>query len=167
MEVVRDDHVRLARRRTSKASDRQWADLADLVFSIAREIKFAGYSREEAVSLSLTEGTVMRHLHRHPGTTASRLAHLSGLQRSNLSTVLGSLENKGLIERRSSTEDGREVQIHPTARGTSNYTLVRKEWAERVAAAAGDANDLDSAVALLRNVEAGLVRLRQTGAQTP
>ena len=53
------------------------------------------------------------------------------------------------------------MKIYPTARGTSNYALVRKEWAELVAAAAGDATDLDSAVALLRKVEAGLVQLRQ------
>ncbi len=156
-----DGQARRGRRRTSNASADQWADLADLVFSIAREIKFHGYSSKEAVSLSPSEATVMLHLHRHPGTTPSRIAHASGLQRSNLSTVLGGLEKIGLIERRTSVEDGREVKIYPTARGTSNYALVRKEWAELVSAAAADATDLDSAVAVLRKVEAGLVRLRQ------
>ena len=156
-----DGQARRVRRRTSNASADQWADFADLVFSIAREIKFRGYSGKEAVSLSPSEATVMLHLHRHPGTTPSRIANASGSQRSNLSTVLGGLEGMGLIERRNSVEDGREVKIYPTARGTSNYALVRKEWAELVAAAAGDATDLDSAVALLRKVEAGLVQLRQ------
>jgi DNA-binding MarR family transcriptional regulator len=165
---VGDGQARRGRRRTStNASAGQWADLADLVFSIAREVKFHGYSSKEAVSLSPSEATVMLHLHRHPGTTPSRIAHASGLQRSNLSTVLGGLEEMGLIERRTSVEDGREVKIFPTTRGTSNYALVRKEWADLVSAAAGDATDLDSSVAVLRKVEAGLVRLRQGDQQAP
>jgi DNA-binding MarR family transcriptional regulator len=161
------DQVRRRRRHTSNASDDQWADFADLVFTIAREIKFPGYSSKEAVSLSPSEGIVMRYLHLHPGTTPSRLAHASGLQRSNLSTVLGGLEEKGVLERRSSAEDGREVRIYPTARGTSNFALVRKEWADRVSAAAGGDTDLDAAVALLRKVEAGLVRQRQSDKHAP
>jgi DNA-binding MarR family transcriptional regulator len=151
----------------SSASADQWADFADLVFSISREIKFRGYSSKEAVSLSPSEATVMLHLHRHPGTSPSRIAHASGLQRSNLSTVLGGLENMGLIERRTSAEDGREVKIYPTARGTSNYAVVRKEWAELVSAAAGDTTDLDTAVAVLRKIEAGLVGLRQGDKRAP
>ncbi|MEV6324095.1 MarR family transcriptional regulator [Nocardia sp. NPDC051787] len=154
-------------RRVSKASADQWADFADLVFAISREIKFPAYVNPEAVSLTPSEGTVMRYLHRHPGTTPSRVAHASGLQRTNLSTVLRSLEGKGLVERRSSAADGREVEIYPTAQGTSNYALVRKLWSECVYAATGDTADLDSTVALLRKVEAGLVQLRQGGEQAP
>ncbi|WP_406278622.1 MarR family transcriptional regulator [Nocardia sp. NBC_00881] len=161
MRAVGDDQAGNGRRRASNASDDLWADFADLVLIISREIQFRGYSSKEAVSLSPSEGIVMRYLHRHPGAIPSRIAHASGLQRSNLSTVLRGLEDKGVIERRSSAEDGREVKIYPTARGTSNYALVRAEWAGLVSAAAGDAADLGSAVALLRRVEAGLVGHRQ------
>jgi DNA-binding MarR family transcriptional regulator len=150
-----------ARERTAQASEGQWADFADLVLIISREIQFHGYASKEAVSLSPSEGIVMRYLHRHPGTTPSKIAQASGLQRSNLSTVLRGLEAKGVIDRRSSDDDGREVKIYPTSLGTSNYALVRKEWAGLVAAAAGDKAGLESAVALLRRVEAGLVALRQ------
>ncbi|MCZ4588173.1 MarR family transcriptional regulator (plasmid) [Rhodococcus pseudokoreensis] len=169
MGIVGENQVRQRRGRGStapkQAPDGQWADFADLVLTISREIKFGDYSSEEAVSLSPSEGVVMRYLHRHPGSIPSRVAHASGLQRSNLSTVLRGLEDRGLIERRSGVDDAREVQIFPTARGTSNYALVRTEWAELVSAAAGGDADLDAAVALLQRVEAGLVRLRQAGEQ--
>ena len=143
-----------------RATEDRWAEFADLILIISREIQFRGYTAKEAVSLSPSEGIVMRYLHRNPGTTPGRVAHASGLQRSNLSTVLGGLERKGVIERRSSAADGREIKIYPTPLGTSNYALVRNEWAELVSTAAADATDLDPALALLRKVAAGLVELR-------
>ena len=72
----------------AQPSEEQWADFADLVFFISREIKFGGYSSEEAISLSPSEGVVMRYLFRHPGAIPSKVAEAAGLQRSNLSTVL-------------------------------------------------------------------------------
>jgi DNA-binding MarR family transcriptional regulator len=151
--------------RTAPATEEQWADLADLVFFIAREIKFGGYTSEEAISLSPSEGIVMRYLFLHPGAIPSKIAEAAGLQRSNLSTVLRSLEKKGVLERRSSTEDAREVHLYPTPRGTSNYALVRKEWARRVAEAAGDTEDIQDTITLLRKVQTGLVELRQSSGE--
>jgi DNA-binding MarR family transcriptional regulator len=150
--------------RSVQPSEVQWADFADLVFFIAREINFGGYSSEEAISLSPSEGVVMRYLFRHPGAMPSKVAEAAGLQRSNLSTVLKSLEKKGVLERRPSAEDAREVHIHPTALGKSNYALVRKEWARRVSEAVGDTGDIEDTIALLRKVQAGLVELRQPDA---
>jgi DNA-binding MarR family transcriptional regulator len=87
------------------------------------------------------------------------------LQRTNLSTVLRGLERKGLVERRHSPEDGRGVTVHVTTRGKSNYALVRNEWAKAVSHATGkDARDLDSALALLTKVEAGLINTRPRSA---
>jgi DNA-binding MarR family transcriptional regulator len=145
----------------ARPSEEQWADFADLVFFISREITFGGYSSEEAISLSPSEGVVMRYLFRHPGAIASKVAEAAGLQRSNLSTVLKSLEKKGVLERRPSAEDAREVHIYPTPLGKSNYALVRKEWARRVWAAVGHTGDIGNTIELLRKVQAGLVQLRQ------
>jgi DNA-binding MarR family transcriptional regulator len=152
------------RRRTSaeSADDRRWADLADLVLIIAREIQFRGYTDERAVPLSQSEGMVMRHLVDVPGEPPSRIAAASGLQRTNLSTVLRGLESKGLIERRASPEDGRGVIVVATERGVRNYALVRGEWAAAVSSAAGvDTAGLDAALGLLRAVEGGLVGARK------
>jgi DNA-binding MarR family transcriptional regulator len=74
-------------------------------------------SDARAVPLTQAEGMVMRHLLAEPGAPASRIADGTGLQRPNLSVVLRGLEEKGLIERRASAEDGRVVTVHPTERG--------------------------------------------------
>jgi DNA-binding MarR family transcriptional regulator len=148
-------------RPTEQPSEEQWADFSDLVLTISREIKFHGYSSEEAFSLSPSQGIVMRYVLRHPGSISSKVAHASGLQRSNLSTVLRSLEDLGLLERRSNSEDGREVEIYPTPLGLSNYAVVRKEWARLVSEAAGDTANIEPTLELLRTIETGLVQLRQ------
>ena len=143
------------------ASEEQWAEFADHVLEIAREIQFQGYLSPEAVSLTPSEGTVMRFLFPHPGTLPSEVASATGLQRSNLSAVLRGLEKKELIERLGDPEDGRWVRIHPTAKAIRNYALVRQEWASAVATAAAGDPAVENALPLLAKVRAGLVRLRQ------
>jgi len=141
--------------------DPRWADLADLILIIAREIQFHGYQDPEAVPLTQSEGMVMRHLQDHPGAAPSQIAAATGLQRTNLSAVLRGLERKGLVERRASTDDLRGATIHPTEHGRRNYALVRQEWASAVSGAAGlDTSSLDCALTLLRDIQAGLTATR-------
>jgi DNA-binding MarR family transcriptional regulator len=148
-----------------RSPDTRWADLADLVLIIAREIQFRGYADERAIPLTQSEGMVMRFLLAGPDAIPSRIAAATGLQRTNLSTVLRGLERKGLIERQASPDDAREVTVRPTTRGKNNYALVRQEWAATVCAAAGnDASGLDATLGLLRVVEAGLASARPAAA---
>jgi DNA-binding MarR family transcriptional regulator len=148
-------------RRRKHVADEQWAEFADHVLEIAREIQVRGYSSPEAVSLTPSEGTVMRHLFRHQAALPSEVAFATGLQRSNLSTVLRGLEEKGLIERVADPEDGRWVRIHPTPKAVRNYEIVRREWGAAVAAAADGDPAVEAALPLLARVRAGLGRLRQ------
>ena len=142
--------------------DQRWADLADLVLIISREIQFRRYTDERAIHLSQSEGMVMRYLKRDPAATPSRIAAATGLQRTNLSTVLRGLERKGFIERRAHSGDGRGVTVHSTERGRGNTVLVRQEWAAAVsAAAADDDTHLDAALTLLSAVETGLTGTRR------
>jgi DNA-binding MarR family transcriptional regulator len=143
------------------ATEEQWADFADHVLEIAREIQFRGYTSPEAVSLTPSEGTVMRYLFPQPGALPSQVAFATGLQRSNLSAVLRGLEEKGLIERVADPEDGRWVRIHPTAKAVRNYALVRREWGSAVATAAEGDPAVEATLPLLAKVRAGLARLRQ------
>src|SRR5215475_15753702 len=80
----------------------RWARLADLVLIIAREIQFRGYSDKRAVPLTASEGMVMRYLQSHPVAPPNQIASATGIQRTNLSTLLRGLESKGLLARRSS-----------------------------------------------------------------
>ena len=116
--------------------DQGWAELADLVLVVAREIQFRGYTDERAVRLSQSEGMVMRYLQRDPAAPPSRIAAATGLQRTNLSTVLRGLEHKGLVERRAYPDDARGVTVHLTELGKTNYSLVRREWGTAVSGAA-------------------------------
>jgi DNA-binding MarR family transcriptional regulator len=148
-------------RQLKRVAEDQWAEFADHVLEIDREIQVRGYSSPEAVSLTPSEGTVMRYLFRDPGALPSEVASATGLQRSNLSAVLRGLEEKGLVERMTDPEDGRWVRIHPTRKAIRNYALVRREWGAAVAAAAEGDPAVAAAVPLLAKVRAGLVRLRQ------
>ena len=151
------------RTHTSRRTNDQerWADLADLVLVIAREIQFRGYTDERAVQLTPSEGMVMRYLQGEPAAPPSRIAAATGLQRTNLSTVLRGLEGKGLIERRSHPDDGRGVTVQRTERGKANYALVRREWSAEVSAAAGgDTRNLGGALELLRTVQENLIATR-------
>jgi DNA-binding MarR family transcriptional regulator len=143
------------------ATEEQWAAFADHVLEISREIQFRGYTSAEAVSLTPSEGTVMRYLFAHPGALPSQVASATGLQRSNLSVVLRGLEEKELIERAADPEDGRWVRIHPTDKAIRNYALVRREWASAVATAAEGDPAVETALPLLAKVRDGLVRLRK------
>jgi DNA-binding MarR family transcriptional regulator len=146
---------------TKRPTEERWAEFADHVLEIAREIQFRGYTSPEAVSLTQSEGTVMRYLFAQPGALPSQVAAATGLQRSNLSAVLRGLEEKGLIERVPDPEDGRWVRVHPTAEALRNYALVRREWGSAVAAAARGDPAVEKAVPLLAKVRAGLVGLRE------
>jgi DNA-binding MarR family transcriptional regulator len=161
----------------------RWADLADLALIISRELQYRGYSDEQAIALTQSEGMVMRHLLEGepagsgqiaaPGQTGgstrgaapSQIAAATGLQRTNLSTTLRGLERKGLIERQANPTDGRGVTVSPTDLGRANYIRVRREWAIAVReAAANDATHLDAALSLLTKIQEGLARSRP---QTP
>jgi DNA-binding MarR family transcriptional regulator len=96
-----------------------------------------------------------------PPAPPSRIATATGLQRTNLSTVLRGLEHKGLIERRADPGDGRGVTVHATDHGRANYALVRREWAAAVSAAAHhDSTHLDATLTLLGTMETGLAKSR-------
>jgi DNA-binding MarR family transcriptional regulator len=154
-------------RKLSAADERRWTELADLALVISREIQYHGYTDERALSLTPSEGMVMRHLLKSGPVAPNEIAAATGLQRTNLSTTLRGLEQNGLIQREANPSDGRRVTVSPTDRGRSNYALVRHEWAAEVAEAAGhDTTHLDAAVSLLSEVKDGLVRAR-TQDQSP
>jgi DNA-binding MarR family transcriptional regulator len=143
------------------ADETRWADLADLALVVGRELQYRGYSHDQALSLTQSEGMVMRHLLQGDPAAPSQIAAATGLQRTNLSTTLRGLEHKGLIQRKANPSDGRGVTVTATERGRTNYALVRHEWVSAVATAAGhDTTHLDTALTLLTTVKEGLIKTR-------
>jgi len=144
------------------AVEERWAELADLALIISREIQYRGYSDQRTASLTQSEGIVMRYLLQGEAVAApSQIAAATGLQRTNLSTTLRGLEQKGLVQRQTNPNDGRGITVSPTDHGRSNSALARQEWATAVGAAADhDTTHLDATLTLLTAVRDGLVRMR-------
>lgn len=144
-----------------KGDAERWAELADCVLVIAREIQFRGYKDPRAVSLTATEGMVMRYMQDHPIAAPKQIAAAVGLQRSNLSTLMAGLERRGLIERTMSEGDRRGVTVRLTEAGRRNYMIVRREWAAAVAnAVENDTRGLKGTLGLLKDIAAGLIAMR-------
>src|SRR5207244_12077081 len=74
--------------------------------------------------LSLTEGRVIWELAQRERTTASELAAELGLDTGYLSRILAGFEQKGLIERRPSGDDGRRVIIALNEAGKALYATL-------------------------------------------
>ena len=70
---------------------------------------------------SLTEARVIYELAHHERTTATHLSRELGLDAGYLSRILRSFEERGLIERRASEEDGRRNLVSLTSRGEAAF----------------------------------------------
>jgi DNA-binding MarR family transcriptional regulator len=67
-------------------------------------------------------------------TTASRLAHAIGLDRTVTTRYLTRLENAGLVARSADTADARATRVELTAAGADAVTKMRKRLAATVGA---------------------------------
>ena len=114
--------------------------------------------------LSLTEGRVVWELAQHEQATASELAAELGLDTGYLSRILGGFEKRGLIDRKPSERDGRQVVIALTAAGRALYASIDSSSRGAVAAMLGelDRADQDRLVAALETAEKLLGRSRKS-----
>lgn len=135
------------------ASSDPLAELADLVLNVGRLIRARTPTGEDLVPLNETERTVMRLVDLHPGSTPTALARRAGLQRTNVSAAVTSLEGKGMVERRGSS-DGRSVGLHPTTRSADNLQRLRQAWSTELGPAlSDDLADVERCTALLARLE--------------
>jgi DNA-binding MarR family transcriptional regulator len=73
--------------------------------------------------------------------TAGRLAELTGMSTSAITTVLDRLERAGVIERTADPADRRKVIVTPTYRHEAARAAVFTELGERFGAVLGDYDD--------------------------
>ena len=136
------------------------ADIADAVFLLHREIKLQTAGAPGVVHLRPSEGMIMRLVDHNAGLTVTELAELSGLQRTNVSSALTCLENKGLVEKRPDPLDGREVRVHATPLAHENIRSLRQQWASLLRTALGSASGGADALSFLSRLAGGLVEAR-------
>ncbi|NYE35558.1 DNA-binding MarR family transcriptional regulator [Nocardioides cavernae] len=133
-----------------------FAELADLLLNVGRLVRARTPSDAAGVPLSETERTVMRLVDLFPGSSPSDIAERGRLQRSNVSAALRTLEDKGMVERTSTS--GRGVAVHATDLADRNLAALRAAWGRELALPlADDVDAVRRCVALLTRLEGRLI----------
>jgi DNA-binding MarR family transcriptional regulator/N-acetylglutamate synthase-like GNAT family acetyltransferase len=137
------------------------AELDEQVEAVRRFSRF--YTRRIGVlhkgllgsSLSLTEGRVLYELAQRELATATALAHELGLDEGYLSRILNGFTKRGLIERRVSERDGRQIILALTDQGREMFAAIDARSHDEVAAMLRELNGADQSrlVAAFETVE--------------
>ena len=149
-------------------TDERFAQLADLVIDIAREIRIRGSAGgRRSAPLTQTQSHVMRHVHNNPGCTSSGIADATGLRRANVSATLGELRDLGFVRSRPDEYDGRSIRIEPTKKAVDMIDRLRHSWGDLLAESWGDEGvrgqaSLDRVIARLESVMEELAESRAT-----
>src|ERR1700723_580417 len=91
----------------------------------------------ELQEFSWTQKMVLSRLEKDGPATAADLARAEGVRPQSMSTALGLLEKKGLVERKAHPTDGRQINIKLTARGVTlrrNAKEATHGWLSRAVA---------------------------------
>jgi len=116
----------------SKVTDARLAELADAVLELARKLDVRRPEVRDVVPLTGTEVAVIRQVERHPRISPTQLAAATGLQRSNISTAVRSLEARGMLLREHPSGDGRAVELLATELAIENIARLKAFWADRL-----------------------------------
>jgi DNA-binding MarR family transcriptional regulator len=90
-------------------------DFIQAVGLLVRRVRAAAASHE----LSLTESAVMARLAKNGPATTADLARAEAMKPQSMGTTIAALEERGLVERKPHSTDGRQMNIALTARGTA------------------------------------------------
>ncbi len=138
------------------------AELAQLILNVGRLVRARTPSGDEVVPLTETERTVMRLVDLHPGAAPSEIARRARLQRTNVSTALRALEDKGMVTRTAAS--GRGIVVHPSERAATNLGILRAAWARELVGVLGDEPDaVRQCNDLLRRLEQRLTAVSADG----
>ena len=85
---------------------------------------YNSYANHHDVSISMS--FVLLILDRIKGTPSTHIAPSIGMESRSLTRLLKSMEEKGLIEKKSDEEDKRQVLIHLTAKGEEKRQLAKE-----------------------------------------
>jgi DNA-binding MarR family transcriptional regulator len=86
-----------------------------------------------ALDLSIPRYRALGFVVRHPGASLSQVAEHQGLTLGAASRLVDGLVTRGLIERRSSTQDRRFVTLHVLPEGASTHAQARQRTEQALA----------------------------------
>lgn len=98
-------------------SDADSRRILDSLRRVVRELRASSLAAERATNLSGAQLFVLRALVREPGLSVSALAERTLTHQSSVSVVVTKLTERGLVERVRAADDGRRLELRPTAKG--------------------------------------------------
>ena len=152
---------------TTSRQHELFADLAELVLSLAREISLHGGTEDGLVPLTATEIHALRYVRLHPGARSKGVARGIGLQRSNFSLALRSLKDKGMVSVVPDGRDGRSTRLFQTDLAARNFAHHRARWAAFLATALRDRVDVRACLEVLTQIDDALDAMRPEPDQAP
>jgi DNA-binding MarR family transcriptional regulator len=106
-----------------KNFDTDVSDFAQAVALLVRRMRAASAGH----GLSLTESAVMGRLARDGAATTADLARAESVKPQTMGTVIASLEEMAVVERKPHPTDGRQVMIELTTKGAALRKSVKDE----------------------------------------
>jgi len=88
--------------------------------------------------LTLSQTSALARLDREGPATASELAAGEGIRPQSMFTIIGALQERGLVAREPDPHDGRRIVVSVTATGREGLHGARTEKARRLTAAVAD-----------------------------
>jgi DNA-binding MarR family transcriptional regulator len=82
--------------------------------ALARQLDRLWAEAYRPFGLTAPQGFMLRTVLAHPGLLQNELAESLVISRPTATRALDGLADKGLITRRPSNQDGRQIEIHPT-----------------------------------------------------
>jgi DNA-binding MarR family transcriptional regulator len=135
-------------------------ELGDRIIEVFRALQGeVTVPREGLIHVTRSEADIMRILMESPGTTVTEIARAFGQHKSNTSTRVAALVEKGLARKASAEGDGREVRVFATDLARENLLKYRSVWAEHLESVAPeDAERLAVAAEVIAEIADGLER---------
>jgi DNA-binding MarR family transcriptional regulator len=90
-------------------------DFTHAIGLLVRRVRAAAASHE----LSLTEAAVMARLARDGPATIADMARAESMKPQSMGATVAALEEMGMVERKPHPTDGRQINIHLTAKGVA------------------------------------------------
>jgi DNA-binding MarR family transcriptional regulator len=120
----------------------------------ARRLRGRDQHRRAGGELSHHHIRALMHLAKESEITAGCLAKNAELSPASMTAMLDQLEEWGLVARRRSLEDRRQVLVTLTDKGREKMEAKREAWHDKFLAAVGEHSDaeLDAAVRVMRTV---------------
>ena len=102
-------------------------ELVDAIGLLVRRLRAAAPSSE----LSLTESAVLARLDKRGPSTIADLARAESVKPQSMGTIIATIEQMGLVERKPHPTDGRQMNIQLTAKGIAvrkSATDAKRTW---------------------------------------